>query len=126
MEKNLFEIAARRKYRFPYRGQVSIEDLWDISVTGLDGIFKTLNSAAKAKAEESLLDKSSEDEDLENKIDIIRYIVSVKLTEKKERESATAKKELKQKLLEIKARREDAALESLTPEELERELAKLN
>ena len=126
MEKNLFEIAARRKYRFPYRGQVSAEDLWDISVTGLDGIFKTLNSAVKAKAEESLLDKSSEDEDLENKIDIIRYIVSVKLTEKKERESAAAKKELKQKLLEIKARREDAALESLTPEELERELAKLN
>ena len=126
MEKNLFEIAARRKYRFPYRGQVSAEDLWDISVTGLDGIFKTLNSAVKAKSEESLLDKSSEDEDLENKIDIIRYIVSVKLTEKKERESAAAKKELKQKLLEIKARREDAALESLTPEELERELAKLN
>ena len=126
MEKNLFEIATRRKYRFPYRGQVSVEDLWDISVTGLDGIFKTLNSAAKAKAEESLLDKSSEDEDLENKIAIIRHIVSVKLAEKKERESAAAKKELKQKLLEIKARRENAALESLTPEELERELAKLN
>ena len=27
-EINVFEIATRNKYRFPYRGQISVEDMW--------------------------------------------------------------------------------------------------
>ena len=42
--ENKFEIAIRNKYRFPYKGMITIEDLWDLSVTQLDGIFKTLNA----------------------------------------------------------------------------------
>ena len=40
---NIFEVATRNKYRFPYRGQISVEDMWDLPVTELDKIFKTLN-----------------------------------------------------------------------------------
>lgn len=53
---NLFEIAVREKYRFPYKGMISTEDLWDLSVTSLDSIFKTLNKERKNADEESLLD----------------------------------------------------------------------
>ena len=27
---NLFEIATRKEYRFPYKGIINIEDVWDL------------------------------------------------------------------------------------------------
>lgn len=119
MEKNLFELATRCKYRFPYRGQITIEDLWDLRLTDLDSVFKTLNAEAKKVSEESLLElKTKEDEELSDKITIVRYIVYTKLEEQKIRENEKANKERKQKLLAIKARREEAALEDISDEQL--------
>lgn len=119
MEKNLFELATRCKYRFPYRGQITIEDLWDLRLTDLDSVFKTLNAEAKKVSEESLLElKTKEDEELSDKITIVRYIVYTKLEEQKIRENEKANKERKQKLLAIKARREEAALENISDEQL--------
>lgn len=126
MGKNLFEVATRRKYRFPYRGQVTIEDLWDLRPTDLDSIFKTLNAEVKKVSEESLLkSKTEEDEELSDKIEIIKYIVSVKLEEQKIRENEKANKEMKQKLLAIKARREEAALENISDEQLDKMINEL-
>lgn len=126
MEKNLFELATRYKYRFPYRGLVAVEDLWDLRTTELDAIFKTLNAEAKKVSEESLLElKTKEDEELSNKIAIIRHIVSVKLEEQKIREKEKTNKEMKQKLLAIKARREEAALENIPDEELDKMIKEL-
>ena len=45
---NVFERAAMNKYRFPYKGQISVEDLWDLSLPGLDSVFKQLNKLKKA------------------------------------------------------------------------------
>lgn len=119
MEKNLFELATRCKYRFPYRGQITIEDLWDLRLADLDSVFKTLNAEAKKVSEESLLElKTKEDEELSDKITIVRYIVYTKLEEQKIRENEKANKERKQKLLAIKARREEAALENISDEQL--------
>lgn len=124
--KNLFEAATRKQYRFPFKGSATVEDLWQLSLTNLDSVFKTLNAEAKKAEEESLLKtKSAEDEELLDKIEIVKHIVRVKLEEKEQRENAKKNKEMKQRLLEIKAKRADAALEKMTDEELEREIAKL-
>ena len=126
MEKNLFELAARCKYRFPYRGQITIEDLWDLRPTDLDSVFKTLNAEAKKASEESLLEpKTEKDEELSNKIEIIKYIVSTKLAEQAAKESEKANKDKKQKLLAIKARREEAALENISDEQLNKMINEL-
>lgn len=126
MSKNLFEIATRNNYQFPFRGMINVIDLWDLPLTNLDSVFKTLNAEIKKSEEESLLNtKSTEDEEISNKIDIVKYIVSVKLAEKKAREDNKKNAEMRQRLLEIKAKREDAALENLSDEELDNALAEL-
>jgi len=123
---NLFEVATRANYQFPFRGMINVIDLWDLSLTNLDSVFKALNAEAKKHEEESLLNvKSKEDEEISNKIWIIKYIVGVKLAEKKAREDAKKNAEMKQRLLEIKAKRQDAALENMSDEELDKALAEL-
>ena len=53
--ENLIESATRSKMRFPFKGMISVEDLWDLSLTNLDSVFKTLNAEVKKFEEESLL-----------------------------------------------------------------------
>lgn len=123
---NLFEVATRANYQFPFRGMINVIDLWDLSLTNLDSVFKTLNAESKKSQEESLLvTKTKEDEEISNKIGIVKYIVGVKLAEKKAREDAKKNAEKRQRLLEIKAKRQDAALENMSDEELNKALAEL-
>ena len=127
MDKNLFEIATRNRYRFNYKGVMTVEDLWSLRVEDLDAIFKMLNRQKKTADEDSLLaTKSAEDQDLANKIDIVRYIVSVKLAEAAERVSAAEKKAQRDKIIEIVAKKKDKALEDMGIEDLMKKLEELN
>lgn len=117
MEKNLFEIATRNRYRFNYKGVMTVEDLWSLRVEDLDAIFKMLNRQKKT---------ADEDQDLANKIDIVRYIVSVKLAEAAERVSAAEKKAQRDKIMEIVAKKKDKALEDMGIEDLMKKLEELN
>lgn len=123
----LFINATRNNYQFPFRGMINVIDLWDLSLTNLDSVFKALNAEVKKSEEESLLNtKSKEDEEISNKIEIVKYIVGVKLDEKKKREDAKKNAEMRQRLLEIKAKRQDAALENMSDEDLDKALAELS
>ena len=124
--ERMFEIATREKMRFPFKGVISAEELWDLDVKSLDAIFKTLSSQLKESKEESLLDvKSKQDCELENKIEIIKYIVSVKLEESSQRALAKEKKEQKQKLLEILSEKENESLMNMSLEEIKKKIAEL-
>ncbi len=124
--ENIFEYAARNKVRFPYKGLVSVEDLWDLPATELDKIFKTLNSQAKQAQEESLLNtKSKEDEAIEIQIAVVKHIVSVKLEERNKREKALENKAKKQKIMEIMAAKKDEALQNSSIDELQKMLDEL-
>ena len=122
----LFVIATKEIYQFPYKGMINVIDLWDLNVQELDKVFKSLNAEVKKSEEESLLTtKSKEAEVLANKIEIVKYIVGIKLAEKKNREDEQKNREMKQRLLEIKAKRQDQALENLSDEELDKMIAGL-
>lgn len=126
-KEEMFIKASREKMRFPYKGLATVEDLWDLPVTELDKIYKSLNAKAKQAQEESLLEvKSSEDEELTVQIEIIKYIVSVKLGEKKAAEMAKERKEQKQKIMSILASKQDEALQGKSIEELEKMLDELD
>jgi uncharacterized protein YrzB (UPF0473 family) len=119
MSEKMFEMAVRSKFRFPFKGMVSVEDLWDLNVSDLDSIFKTLNSQVKKAKEESLLvTKTKEDETLSTMIEIVKYIVSIKLAEENARLQAKEQKEKKQKIMEILATKQDEDLKNKSAEEL--------
>ena len=122
----MFEIATRTKMRFPFRGMISVEDLWDLSVKDLDSIFKTLNTQVKKSQEESLLDtKSKEDETLAIQIEIVKHIVKTKLDEAETAKQSKELKEKKQKLMEMITEKKDEALRNASVEELQAMLANL-
>ena len=115
----MFEIATRKKYRFPFRGSITSEDLWDLSLAKLDTVYKTLSKEAKTeKEEESLMDGKKEDQDLLNKLDIVKHVFNVKKTEAEAEANAIEKKRQKERLLELIAKKQDAALADKSVEEL--------
>lgn len=122
----MFETAVRNKFRFPYKGMVSVEDLWDLSVENLDTVFKALNADLKQVKEESLLEvKSEQDKELDLKIEIVKHIVKVKLEEAALRSKLKEKKVQKQKILEILAAKENESLQGKSMEELKAMLDEL-
>ena len=124
---NIFEYAVRNKVRFPFRGMISVEDLWDLSLTNLDSIYKELNKQVKQSEEESLLTtKTSVDTELEVQIAIVKHIVSVKLAEQEVREKAAAKKAQKQRIMSIIAAKEDEALQNSSVDDLKKMLSELD
>lgn len=126
MEK-MFEIATRTKMRFPFKGLISVEDLWDLNVRDLDSVFKTLNANVKRTQEESLLaTKSEEDKTLMTQIEIVKYIVGVKLAEAEALQNLREVNERKQKLMELIAAKQDEDLRGKSVDELKAMLNELD
>lgn len=124
---DMFEKAVKGKYRFPYKGQIAVEDLYDLPLGLLDTVFKTLNAEVQKTDEESLLQtKSAEDDILATKIEIVKYIFNEKLEEKKNRQEAAERKEKKQKIMQIIATKQDEALRNASVEDLQKMLDELD
>ncbi len=117
-----FELATKEKYRFPFKGMISAEDLWDLDVNQLDSVFKALNKEKKSSEEESLLTTTHTKADvvLTNKIDIVRYIYTAKQLAIQERREAAKKHERNERIKELLAKRQDEALAGLSTEELQK------
>lgn len=100
-ERNIFEQASRGKYRFPFRGLCTVEDLWDLNVNNLDAVYKELNKQKRNNNEDSLLETSNEDTRLNDMIEIVKHIVSVKQKEKADRILEKERKERNQMIMDI-------------------------
>ena len=124
---NLFEFAVRDKLRFPFKGLIDVEQLWDLNVQDLDTVYKTLNAQAKEAKEESLLaTKSANNLTLEVQIEIVKHIVATKIAEKEAHNKSIENAAERQKILAILADKRDAALKDKSEEELLEMLKKLD
>lgn len=123
MVEDIYKYAVEKKLRFPFKGQISVEDLFDLNVESLDSIYKSLKSQEKEANEESLLTtKSSEDEALEVSIEIVKQIFAQKQREKEERIKAAENRAKKQRIAEIIDNKKDEALNNLSVEQLQQML----
>lgn len=123
---NIFEVATRNKYRFTYRGSLTVEDLWDLNEKDLDSIYKSLKSKAKELSEDSLLEtRSTEDTELLNKIEIIKSIFETKRSEALARAEAAVNQKKRKQIEGIIARKQNEALENMSEEDLRKMLAEM-
>ena len=134
MSEKLFEQASREKWRFITSiGALSVEDLWNLPLTSQHTTM-SLNHIAQALYTESKTDsdipdfvgeRSSSENTASLKLDLVKYIISVK---KEERTQASIDKERasqKARLIEILHEKKDSALSELSVEELEKRIADL-
>lgn len=131
---SIFEQATRQKLRFKTsKGVVSVEDLWDLHLTrgadSLNNLAKGLNKDLKTSQEEDFVAiataNTSVDKETKLKFDIIIHIINVKVEEANKAKDAAKIKQKKDKLLALKARKEDEQLESLSMEDIDAQLKDL-
>lgn len=116
---NIFEAASRYKFRYPYKGVITTEDLWDLTPAQLDVVYKALNANVKVAQEDSLMkDMSDADTALMMQIEIVKYIFAVKEQEAESRKKAAENTAKKQRIMEIIAKKQDDALENMSEADL--------
>lgn len=126
----LFEMASQMKFRYPYKGQITTEDLWDLKPDQLDLVYIALNVELKATDSDSLIATKSADEgtkanELRNKIEIVKYIFNHKQQEAELHRMASANAAERQKILGILADKENDALRNMSTDDLLKRLAEL-
>lgn len=124
----MFEKASRLKLRFDStRGQLSIEDLWDIPLTSgtgkpnLDDIAKGLHRELRSSKEtESFVTpvESGGNDELQLKFDVVKHVIGVRIAERDAAAASAKRRENKQRILEIVAMKEDESLRGKSLEEL--------
>lgn len=122
---DIFEKASRSKLRFSYKGLISVEDLWDLTVEDLDDIYKKCNKELKSydQDQNSLLkSKSTKSKHavniLELKIALLKHIVEIKEVESEYKEKRKIRSDERQKILGIIAEKKNKELGDKSIEEL--------
>ena len=125
--ENLFIQASRKKLRFTTgKGEVSTEELWTLPLTKLDEMASDFDVEVEKLGKRSrLATKTAASTELELKLGIVDYIISVRQAEIQAQTDRLVKQQEVQKLTELLNRKKDAKLEDLTVEELEAKLSSL-
>ena len=124
---NIFEAASKNKYRYPYKGMITTEDLWDLTQAQLDMVYKALNKGVSEAQVSSLMRKVTDvDAELLNKIEIVKYIFNAKEAEAEARKNDAAKHAKKQRILDILAQKQEDALQSMSEDDLKKMLDELD
>lgn len=124
----MYKNAVRNKWRWlSRRGPCSVEDLWDLSLVDLDSLYKAMNRQIKEMSEDSLLVKASrENETLQAQRAIVKDIVETKLAEADARKNETLKASLRQRLLGIKAEKQNEEYSKMDMDELDAQIEALS
>ena len=125
---NLFITASKCSYRYPHHGWITTEDLWCLKTVALDEIYKELKTRLRnCGDEDSLLGATNDAEiiELNNKIEIVKYIVNTKLEVAKRNEEAKINAEKRRIIMELIKEKEDSALRDMSPDDLRKMLEDL-
>lgn len=118
---DIFKEASRLKLRVnTSRGQLTVEQLWDLSLKELNAIAVSLNKKLKAESVESYLDEVVE-EDVESKLifEITLDILKTKKSEAKALSEAAEIKRHNKKIDDLIAAKLEKSLEDKSIEELQ-------
>lgn len=130
----MFQAASRLKIRFDSpKGQLTIEDLWDIPLTSNTGkancddiarnLFRQLKSDDAVSFVET--DRKS-DPTIQLKFDIVKFVIDTRVVENKAEAVAKENREKRQRLMQIIADKENKNLLDSSLDDLRQMLATLS
>lgn len=122
-----FQKASRLKLRFSTnKGELSVEDLWDLSLESLDVIAKAVNKKLKDESEESFIGKKSTNNAvLELKMEILKEIIAIKLKEKEAKALKAVKSAKLAQLKELANSKTNEQLSGMSLEEINKLILEL-
>ena len=124
-EINLFEQATRLKLRFKSNnGNVSTEDLWDLPLSQLDDIAKGLRKELR-ETEDSFIEEKKSNAQLELRFEVVKHVITTKLAERDAKAQAKEKAARRQVLLEALEKKQNAALDGMSADDIKKELEAL-
>lgn len=128
--ENLFETAAVEKYRFSTgRGELLVENLYDLKLTDLDRIAKDINRNLQATEEESFIPtagRKTGSKSLRNKLEIVKAVIQRKVDEDTRAKDRAAKQAKLAVLKGIAEQKQGEALTAKSLDELTAMIAELS
>ena len=117
---NIWIERLKNKYRFEFKGLISVEDLFDLSLENLDLIYKNLKKEESDLQTDSLLETVDNPliKEIEIKLEIVKSIFNMKQIEIENMEKAMINKARKEKILAIIENKQDQELSEKSIEEL--------
>ncbi len=126
MSTNIFEYASRHKLRYATGvnpATISTEDLWQLPLTGgkcnLDSVAKLIARDIRAAEEESFVSTSKASLALRTKLDVVKHIISIRITEKEARENRAVMQEEVSLIDSVLEKKRAEKYDNLSIEELE-------
>lgn len=121
----LFVLASKNKYRFDSKvGLIASEDLWGLPLSSatkanLQDVAIGLHNQIKEKSV-SFVSTVKVDATLENKLEIVKYVISSKQEDKRKIDDAAKRKAQKQAIHDLIEEKEQDGLRGLSIEQLKR------
>ena len=117
---NIWVECLKNKFRFEFKGLISTEDLFDLTLADLDAIYKNLKKEESDLQGDSLLenDENPNVREVEVKIEVVKAIFDMKKAEIARAERALANKAQKDKILVIIEDKENQELSEKSIDEL--------
>lgn len=128
---NLFEMASQFKFRYPWKGMITTEDLWDLNQGQLDAVYQALSKELKVCQEgDSLLSAKpanifDKEQELTAKIEVVKYIFNCKQQAAELHRMEVDRAAKKQHILEVLAAKQENALQNMSEEDLKKMLDEL-
>lgn len=130
---NIFEQAARTRLRFAsVRGLLTTEDLFSLPLVSksdfdLNTVAKQVHAELKAAGEENFVETVANPERTrpELSMEIVKHVIAAKQAENKAKLEAAGRAAEKAKLLALLDKKQDAALEGLSEEDIRKKIAEL-
>lgn len=125
---NMFEMASQFKFRYPWKGMITTEDLWDLNQGQLDAVYQTLSKELKVCQEgDSLLSAKpanlfDKEQDLTARIEVVKYIFNCKQQASELHRMEAERAAKKQHILEILAAKQENALQNMSEKDLKKML----
>ena len=125
-EINVFEQASRQRLRFKgANGMLSTEDLWSLSLPRLDEIAKVIRKELR-DSEESFIEEKKTNATAELMFAVVKRVIDVRLEEREAKAKAKENSERRQKLLAALENKQNAVLDGMSVEEIQKELTALS